>query len=197
MGELWGIFRKLYDEKWPWYIESALYCTAGCNTHFEPIGPQEISMKFRWWIFKLIFVIEGWGYSCEIAMGWMSQDPIDDKSILVQVMRWCRQATSHYPSQCWPSSLLPYGVSRSQWVNLLIILMMGMLVSMWIWLRTGFGIEMFVGILLTVGIQWHIRHISSTDSRTYIMQIGQVFNPFDYSLWQRLLTFPCHSYLLI
>ena len=26
----------------------------------------------------------------------------DDKSTLVQVMAWCRQATSHYLSQCWP-----------------------------------------------------------------------------------------------
>ena len=26
----------------------------------------------------------------------------DDKSALVQVMAWCRQATSHYLSQCWP-----------------------------------------------------------------------------------------------
>ena len=32
-------------------------------------------------------------------------------------MAWCRQATSHYPSQCWPRSLLPYGVIRPQWVN--------------------------------------------------------------------------------
>ena len=34
-------------------------------------------------------------------------------------MAWCHQATSHYLSQCWPRSLSPYGVSRSQWVNLL------------------------------------------------------------------------------
>ena len=27
-----------------------------------------------------------------------------DKSTLVQVMAWCRQATSHYLSQCWPIS---------------------------------------------------------------------------------------------
>ena len=32
-------------------------------------------------------------------------------------MAWCRQATSHYLSQCWPSSLSTYGVSRPQWVN--------------------------------------------------------------------------------
>ena len=33
-------------------------------------------------------------------------------STLVQVMAWCRQATSHYLSQCWPSFLSPYGVTR-------------------------------------------------------------------------------------
>ena len=43
----------------------------------------------------------------------------DEKSTLVQVMAWCRQATSHYLIQCWPSSMLPFGVTRPQWVNLL------------------------------------------------------------------------------
>ena len=38
-------------------------------------------------------------------------------STLVQVMAWCRQATSHYPSQCWPRSLSPYGVTRPEWVK--------------------------------------------------------------------------------
>ena len=33
-------------------------------------------------------------------------------------MAWCRQATSHYMSQCLPRSLVPYGVTRPQWVNL-------------------------------------------------------------------------------
>ena len=41
----------------------------------------------------------------------------DDKSTLVQVMAWCRQATSHYLSQCWPRSLSPYDVTRPQWVK--------------------------------------------------------------------------------
>ena len=27
-------------------------------------------------------------------------------------MTWCRQATSHYLSQCWPRSMSPYGVTR-------------------------------------------------------------------------------------
>ena len=40
-----------------------------------------------------------------------------DMSTLVQVMAWCRQATSHYLSQCWPRSMSPNGVARPQWVN--------------------------------------------------------------------------------
>ena len=32
----------------------------------------------------------------------MPWDLTEDKSTLVQVMAWCRQATSHYLSQCWP-----------------------------------------------------------------------------------------------
>ena len=49
----------------------------------------------------------------------MPQDLTDDKSTLVQVMAWCRQATSHYLNQCWPRSQKPYGVTRLQWVNTL------------------------------------------------------------------------------
>ena len=47
----------------------------------------------------------------------MSLDCTDDQSTLVQVMAWCRQATSHYLSQCWPRSISPYGITRPQWVN--------------------------------------------------------------------------------
>ena len=63
----------------------------------------------------------GWGISYEIALRWMPLDLTDGKSTLVQelqVMAWCRQATSHYfLSQCWPRSLSPYDVTRPQWVN--------------------------------------------------------------------------------
>ena len=40
-----------------------------------------------------------------------------DKSTLVQVMAWCRQATSHYLSQSWLRYLSSYGVMRGQWVK--------------------------------------------------------------------------------
>ena len=67
--------------------------------------------------FKVILVFDGWGISGEIALRWLSLDLTDDKSTLIQVMAWCRQATSHYLSQCWPRYLSPYGVTRPQWVN--------------------------------------------------------------------------------
>ena len=68
-------------------------------------------------IFKLILVTNDCDISCEIALRLTSWDLSDDKSTLVQVMAWCRQATSHYLNQCWPWSLAPYGVTRPQWVN--------------------------------------------------------------------------------
>ena len=34
-----------------------------------------------------------------------------DKSTFVQVMAWCRQATSHYLSHWWPILMSPYGVT--------------------------------------------------------------------------------------
>ena len=66
--------------------------------------------NFRYVIFKRILVIDGWGISGEIALKWiwMSLDFTDDQSALVQVMAWCRQATSHSLSQCWPRSMSPY-----------------------------------------------------------------------------------------
>ena len=47
----------------------------------------------------------------------MPLDLTDDKSTLVQVMAWWRQAASHYLIQCWPRFMLPYGVTRPQWVK--------------------------------------------------------------------------------
>ena len=95
------------------------------NTYTEPcptlsynsLAPGKIEWNFRYLIFQMISVIDGWGISWELALRWMSLDLTDDKSTLVQVMAWCRQATSHYLSQCWPRSLSPYGVTRPQWVK--------------------------------------------------------------------------------
>ena len=69
-------------------------------------------------IFNLVLLIGIFRFSHHNTLRWLPPDLTDDKSTLVQVMAWCRQATSHYLSQCWLSSLSPYGVARPQWVKL-------------------------------------------------------------------------------
>ena len=32
-------------------------------------------------------------------------------------MDWHHHATSHYLSQCWPKSMRPYGITKTQWVK--------------------------------------------------------------------------------
>ena len=60
-------------------------------------------------VFRFILAIDVWDISHEISSRWMmSLDLTDRKSSLVQVLAWCRQATSHYLSQCWPRSMSPY-----------------------------------------------------------------------------------------
>ena len=59
---------------------------------------------------------DGWGISCKIAPDGCHWTLLM-MSTLVQVMAWSRQATSHYLTQCWPRFMLPYGVTRPQWVN--------------------------------------------------------------------------------
>ena len=62
-------------------------------------------------------MIDDWRICCENALKWMSLDLTDDNSTLVQVMAWCRQATSHYLSQCWSRSMSSYGATRPHWFN--------------------------------------------------------------------------------
>ena len=98
-------------------LDIVTVCHTHCNRH----------MACRSWsteydsknvIFNLVLLIGIFRSSHNNALRWMSRDLTDDKSRLVQAMAWCRQATSHYLSQCWLSSLPPYGVISPQWVKL-------------------------------------------------------------------------------
>ena len=60
-------------------------------------------------------MVDGWGISCEIAYSLMSTDLSDDKSTLVQVMAWRRQAKCYHLCLCWPRFVSSYGVIRAQW----------------------------------------------------------------------------------
>ena len=84
---------------------------------FNSLAPGKFEWNFKYIIFKWILGISGWGLSCEITQIWMSLYFTDDQSTLAHVMAWCRQATSHYVSQCWPRSLSPYGATRPWQVN--------------------------------------------------------------------------------
>ena len=87
------------------------------HNEFNSLAPGRFKWKFTLVIFKLKWVINGQVISCEIAIRWMSLHLTDDKSTLVQGMAWCRQETSHYLSQCWPSSMSPCSITRPQWVK--------------------------------------------------------------------------------
>ena len=54
-----------------------------------------------------------WG---KIDLRWMPHLG-DEKSTLVQVMPWCHLAPSYHLSRYWSSSVRPYSIIRSQWVN--------------------------------------------------------------------------------
>ena len=88
-----------------------------------PFGRCSCDLKLV--MFKLISKIHVviMSISFEIVLWWMPPNLTDDKSRLVQVhvIIWCCQATSHYLSQCWPRSMLPYGVIRPQWVKFRIV----------------------------------------------------------------------------
>ena len=78
----------------------------------------------------LILLIGFFRSSNDNALRWMPQGLTDDKATLVQVISWCRQATSHYLSQCWLSSLLPYKLTNgASIVKLLSFVSLGKLLN--------------------------------------------------------------------
>ena len=91
-----------------WLFACRIYLTHWAMGNLNHILGKLFSRWFYWLI--------TWGISCEVALRWMSLDFID-KLILIQVIAWCRQATSHYLSQCCPRSLSPCSITRLQLVN--------------------------------------------------------------------------------
>ena len=78
------------------------------------LSPGKSVCDFKCVNFNYNLGIDILGIHVDISMEWMPVDLIDSKSTLVQVMAWCRQATSHYLSQCWPISMFLYGITKPQ-----------------------------------------------------------------------------------
>ena len=82
--------------------------------YFNSLAHGRSGCDFKNEIFNLVLLIGIFRSSHDNAFRWMPWDLTDDKSTLVQVMAWCRQAASHYLSKCWPRSLLPYDITKPQ-----------------------------------------------------------------------------------
>ena len=97
------------------------YVLNGFRAYFvviiNSLTPGRPGCHFKTEIFNLVLLIGILTSSKDNVLRWMPRNLTDDKSTLVQVMAWCRQATSHYLSQWWPRSLSPYGVTRPHWVK--------------------------------------------------------------------------------
>ena len=79
---------------------------------FNSLAPGRSECDSKTVIFYLVLLMGILRSSHDNALQWIPQDLTDDKSTLVQVMAWCRQATSHYLSSCWPSSMTSLGHSE-------------------------------------------------------------------------------------
>ena len=95
---------------WLIYLNAMLF-------YVNSLATERFQWNLRKIIFKLILVTDGGDISSKIVLRWISRNLSDDKSILVQVLAWCHQASSHLLNQCWTRSRPPYGATRPQWVN--------------------------------------------------------------------------------
>ena len=80
--------------------------------HICPLDPGESGYDFE----NMFY----WSVSSDLLMIKPLSEPRDfigDKSTLIQAMAWCHHASSHNLGQWWPISLLPYDVTRPQWLN--------------------------------------------------------------------------------
>ena len=89
-----------------------------CCQAINSLAPGRSGCDSKNGILNLVLLIGIFKFSYDNVLRWMPQNFTDDKSTFVQVMDWCRQATSHYLNQCWPRSPMPYGVTRPQWVHM-------------------------------------------------------------------------------
>ena len=104
------------------FLTKAKFGSEVQNTLVNSLAPGRSWCDFKNTFFNLALLIGIFKTSCGNVLSWMSQDLTDDKSTLVQVMAWCHQAARHYLNQCWRRSPTPYGVTRSQWVKVPIVL---------------------------------------------------------------------------
>ena len=95
---LWG--KKPWAEQDTWCNNAPLWDSASTQW---PMGDVAVISKVQF--SNLLYRIVAWAFTVEL-LSWLLQDLAKEKSTVVQVMAWCRQATSHYLSQCRAISIL-------------------------------------------------------------------------------------------
>ena len=105
--------RKNIFHCYDWHFRTEMLLFLFVNS----LAPGKSECDFKNSIFNLVSLTGICRTSYANTLRWMPLDLTDGKSTLVQVMAWCRQATSHYLNQCWPRSMSPYGVTKPQWVK--------------------------------------------------------------------------------
>ena len=73
-------------------VNSLAFVRYDCK--LNSLAPGRFEWNFKYLILQIISVIDGLVISCELAIRRMSLDLTDEKSTLVQIMAWCRQATT-------------------------------------------------------------------------------------------------------
>ena len=91
--------RSYFHDPLPFNVNSLVPWRSGCDCK---------NCNLQYWITDCTFKS-----SFDNVHGWMARDLND----VVWVMAWCLQASSHYMSQSWPSSMLLYGVNYPKWVK--------------------------------------------------------------------------------
>ena len=97
---------------WYWHESS---CSEVGNVCYQSFGMMSsldhciwmFGWNLRQVLFKLILVIHVWGVFLWILPCGCHWTVTDDKSTILQVMAWCRKATSHFLDQWWPCSVSP------------------------------------------------------------------------------------------
>ena len=92
-------------------------CTVIWHCNINSLTPERYSCDLKLVIFKPISNIVILSISCAICKGLQVNvtNTTDEEWKLVQVITWYCQVTSHHLNQYWPSSVMSFGVTRTQW----------------------------------------------------------------------------------
>ena len=104
--------------------------------------------------FSTLFInkLISWTLSIELVRGEWLRSPWMISQHFFQVMACCCQSTSNYMSQCWPRPMLPFGVTRVQWIK-------------WTELITFHKFLLKQSMLNLFSLYWRVPHLPLLSSR--------------------------------